>query len=419
LFGNTATGSDGGVYNKGYYDQHLTVANSILAGNSAPSNPDLGARGGTHTIRYSLIGNNSGTGLAAAPVEAPDANGNMIGTAESFIDAKLGPLANNGGPTLTRALLTGSPAIDAGDPNFDAAVYVDQRGLPFFRIVDGDNVVGRQIDMGAFEFKREPPELPGDYNLNGVVDAADYVAWRNTRLDSVTPFTGADGSGNGFVSHEDYDLWRANFGKTILPPGPALLGDYNQNGTVDAADYVVWRKTEGTNVVPFSGADGSGNGLIDEADRLVWRANFGKTLVVDTNTLTSTIAVSDPPVMSTADYRPLAEAAAIATPQSLSLAATVETNIAPVPLHDVNPVTRARIAGSRMARHVSKADSGSHEDALVAWLASQPIEMRLVTASAGWEPFQVNSKPPDRSDQVDDAIDLAFASLWGQLELRF
>ncbi len=57
-------------------------------------------------------------------------------------DPKLGPLANNGGPTLTMALLPGSPAIDAGDNA--AAPATDQRGIP--------RPVGSFSDIGAYEF---------------------------------------------------------------------------------------------------------------------------------------------------------------------------------------------------------------------------------------------------------------------------
>jgi hypothetical protein len=56
-----------------------------------------------------------------------------------------------------------------------------------------------------------------------------------------------------------------------------LVGDYNDNGTVDAADYVVWRHTLTQIVTPSSGADGNGNGTIDNADYDVWRSHFGKT----------------------------------------------------------------------------------------------------------------------------------------------
>jgi hypothetical protein len=59
--------------------------------------------------------------------------------------------------------------------------------------------------------------------------------------------------------------------------GPPLVGDYNQNGTVDAADYVLWRHTLTQMVTPSSGADGNGNGTIDDGDYGIWRANFGNT----------------------------------------------------------------------------------------------------------------------------------------------
>jgi hypothetical protein len=56
---------------------------------------------------------------------------------------------DNGGPTLTRTLLPGSPAIDAGD-NAGAPMW-DQRGPGFPRIVNGI------IDIGAFEYQGRPP----------------------------------------------------------------------------------------------------------------------------------------------------------------------------------------------------------------------------------------------------------------------
>ncbi|MCW5553323.1 MAG: hypothetical protein KIS67_14330 [Verrucomicrobiae bacterium] len=57
-------------------------------------------------------------------------------------DPKLGPLANNGGPTLTMSLLPGSPAIDAGDSA--AAPPTDQRGVP--------RPYGAAADIGAYEY---------------------------------------------------------------------------------------------------------------------------------------------------------------------------------------------------------------------------------------------------------------------------
>ena len=52
-------------------------------------------------------------------------------------DPMLGPLQPNGGPTYTHELLTGSPAIDTGDPNFTPPPSYDQRGSPYARVFDG------------------------------------------------------------------------------------------------------------------------------------------------------------------------------------------------------------------------------------------------------------------------------------------
>jgi hypothetical protein len=62
----------------------------------------------------------------------------------------LGPLQNNGGPTFTHALLPGSPAIDAGDPNFTPPPDYDQRGPGFVRVFNG------RIDVGSFEVQPTP-----------------------------------------------------------------------------------------------------------------------------------------------------------------------------------------------------------------------------------------------------------------------
>jgi hypothetical protein len=69
------------------------------------------------------------------------------------IDPLLGPLQDNGGPTFTHALLPGSPAINAGDPNIAPGGY-DQRGPGF------DRVRGGRIDVGSFEVQNPPPPTP-------------------------------------------------------------------------------------------------------------------------------------------------------------------------------------------------------------------------------------------------------------------
>jgi len=64
------------------------------------------------------------------------------------------------------------------------------------------------------------PPPTGDYNHNGVVDAADYVVWRNTLNQSAVPAgSGADGNGSGTIEPGDYTFWRARFGNIV--PGTA------------------------------------------------------------------------------------------------------------------------------------------------------------------------------------------------------
>ncbi len=71
--------------------------------------------------------------------------GGFAGEGNISDDPLLGPLADNGGFTLTYALGEGSPAIDAGSPDFCPAT--DQRGLP--RPADGDGDGEARCDMGA------------------------------------------------------------------------------------------------------------------------------------------------------------------------------------------------------------------------------------------------------------------------------
>jgi hypothetical protein len=118
----------------------MVLQNTIVAGNSNTgannSSPDI--FGSVQlTSSYNLIG------IAGSTVYgiSNGSQGNLVGTPTSPIDPKLGPLADNGGPTQTLALLAGSPALGRGDPFTNATT--DQRGLPRRR--------NGLVDVGAFQ----------------------------------------------------------------------------------------------------------------------------------------------------------------------------------------------------------------------------------------------------------------------------
>ncbi|HVT30458.1 MAG TPA: choice-of-anchor Q domain-containing protein, partial [Lacipirellulaceae bacterium] len=202
---NEASARGGGMF---IAQGTLALENTILAANHSAIGPDLtGLLGAVVQARFNFIGDNSGSGLAEAPIGAPDANGNLIGGSGSGpIDPMLGPLTDNGGPLPTYALLLGSAAIDAGDPaavaGSDGVPEFDQRGTPFVRVAAG------RVDIGAFELPSS--EIHGakwnDLNGNGLWEQPDepgLADWtifldanHNGRLDDgeISTTTGPDGS---------------------------------------------------------------------------------------------------------------------------------------------------------------------------------------------------------------------------------
>ena len=135
ITGNTSNNNRGsGIFTSGF-----TMKNTILAGNNGN---DCESSSGT-SEGHNILGKNSACAFTAT-------TGDQVGTAAAPIDPLLGPLQNNGGPTLTHELLSGSPALDAGNPaapgsGGDACASGDQRGA----IRPG----GIACDVGAFELK--------------------------------------------------------------------------------------------------------------------------------------------------------------------------------------------------------------------------------------------------------------------------
>jgi hypothetical protein len=85
-----------------------------------------------------------------------------------------------------------------------------------------------------------------------------------------------------------------NANQVVLNVVPAPAGDYNANGVVDAADYIVWRSSLGQKGAGLA-ADGNGNGEVDAADLDFWRGRFGDVAGAGAGAATSAIAAVPEP----------------------------------------------------------------------------------------------------------------------------
>jgi hypothetical protein len=106
-------------------------------------------------------------------------------------------------------------------------------------------------------------------------------------IDSIEFALFGNGSGNGGTGSAGSPTGaREFFFNDLRIEAAGVSGDYNRNGLVDAADYIIWRHTFGQSVPQGSGADGDNNGLIDLPDFDVWRSNFGATSGTGTSVAT-------------------------------------------------------------------------------------------------------------------------------------
>jgi hypothetical protein len=132
---NTSQAS-GGV---GSATSTVTFSNTILGNNTGG---DCSASNSTINAGHTLVAN--GASAAACGIGVGGVNGNIVGQ-----DPLLAPLADNGGPTQTRALDAVSPALNAGSVALAISgndpLNYDQRGFGFPRTLNGG------VDIGAYQ----------------------------------------------------------------------------------------------------------------------------------------------------------------------------------------------------------------------------------------------------------------------------
>jgi hypothetical protein len=140
----TISANRGGNYGGGILTQGgtATVRNTIIAGNTAVQNPDC--YGAFTSAGFNLIGAiNGSSGWGAL--------GDQVGTTNSPLNALLGPLQGNGGPTMIMVPQLGSPVIDQGN---SGGIFTDQRGRPrpyANASISSIPLGGDRSDIGAVE----------------------------------------------------------------------------------------------------------------------------------------------------------------------------------------------------------------------------------------------------------------------------
>jgi serralysin len=114
------------------------------------------------------------------------------------------------GPNGTTAIASAnSTAVGQAESLSDVRLTVP--GTYFVRVLGAaDAVQLYQLQLSATALT---PELLGDFNLDGVVDASDYVVWRKT-FNQTGASLAADANFDQFVSASDYQIWRTRFGET-------------------------------------------------------------------------------------------------------------------------------------------------------------------------------------------------------------
>ena len=189
------------VRNNILINDDLLINNSGFRGAidiSADSLPGFSSDYNVLTPSFTTTGGNSTMDLAEWQAATnQDANSLAIESADL---AELLINAAAGNYHLVAGSLAHEAALLAPAPDFDLL----GRLRPY----------GASVDIGALE-----RVLPGDYNADGEVNAADYTVWRNSRGRLVLRGAGADGDLNGTISLADYTLWKANYGQSVPGAG--------------------------------------------------------------------------------------------------------------------------------------------------------------------------------------------------------
>lgn len=252
ISGNTASDGGGIYWNaSGVW----TLSNSILAGNTALNEPPDGTDcyGSLTSGGYNVIGTTAGCTL-------PTTTGDQTPIIAPGVEA----LADNGGPTWTRALTTDSPALDAGNPGPSGTRCedVDQRGVA--------RPQGAGCDAGAFELEpTTTTTVPASTTTTTTLLPTTCTSGITIAKPKVTL-----GKLGGTAGDETVTLAGTLQFPAGVPPAFAPATDGLQLLVTTTADAPIWTLSAQTAPVP-GGAPGAGCGAKDGWKGLVYKNTSG------------------------------------------------------------------------------------------------------------------------------------------------
>lgn len=126
-----------------------------------------------------------------------------IGVADRVLSVPL-----DGSSISTLIDLRSDPAGTLLVPGFTTGPFVTENTFVYVTGTPSGQTGFYLLDLSA-------TETAGDYNADGVVDAADYTVWRDT-LNQSGANLAADGDGDELVDADDYTVWKSNFGQSGL-----------------------------------------------------------------------------------------------------------------------------------------------------------------------------------------------------------
>ena len=274
LSGNSAGSSGGGIYN----DDRATVmvAGSTISGNSARNGGGIfNVDGATADVVSTIVANSPSGGDVYGSLEG---RSNLIedGTGGLFSSLTgsplLGPLAFNGGPTQTHALLSGSPAINAGS----SSKSLDQRGLSRLQL--------GQVDIGAYELQRVAPveglvvsttdDALDDYFSIGQLSLREAIAIAND-LAGANTITFSSSFNTQQSIELGSQLPTITDDLTIIGPGQGLLtldAGLGGDGLMNGNGYRIFRIDSGD--VAISGLTLTGGDVADRGGAILNRRNL-------------------------------------------------------------------------------------------------------------------------------------------------